>query len=123
MCLEKKLELSKSGNFLKDNNTNKTHNFCSEAMTSTVLQQHHTTPTTIRRSKTATIQASMMGWSNEKLKFSCVDNISLKQLWKLIALDTNASNTNNAAKANNATADSCNGKTKNACNNNNEVCR
>lgn len=46
-----------------------------------------------------------MAWSHEKLRFSCIDNIGLKQLWKLIALDTanaaaptsqNNSNNNNS---------------------------
>ncbi|EDW78183.2 uncharacterized protein Dwil_GK24866 [Drosophila willistoni] len=59
-------------------------------MTSTVLQrpaakvEKHTTTTTKSTATTRT-----MAWSNEKLRFSCIDNIGLKQLWKLIALDTN----------------------------------
>jgi len=38
-----------------------------------------------------------MAWSNEKLRFSCIDNIGLKQLWKLIALDTSASSKQRSA--------------------------
>ncbi|KNC25298.1 hypothetical protein FF38_02530 [Lucilia cuprina] len=59
-------------------------------MTSTILQAPATTTTT-------TTESSNMGWSHDKLRFSCVDNIGLKQLWKLIALDTN--NTTTAAAA------------------------
>lgn len=61
-------------------------------MTSTVLQR----PVQAKSerggasTKTAKSSRSTMAWSNEKLRFSCIDNIGLKQLWKLIALDTGA---------------------------------
>ncbi|KAM7351720.1 inositol-trisphosphate 3-kinase-like protein [Cochliomyia hominivorax] len=63
-------------------------------MTSTILQPpSNTTTTTVTESNT-------MGWSHDKLRFNCVDNIGLKQLWKLIALDTNTTtNTTTAAAA------------------------
>ncbi|KAM8715101.1 hypothetical protein ACLKA7_002187 [Drosophila subpalustris] len=68
-------------------------------MTSTVLQRPiattTTTATTISVDKKAakaikatTRSRNTMAWSHEKLRFSCIDNIGLKQLWKLIALDT-----------------------------------
>ncbi|XP_016976885.1 inositol-trisphosphate 3-kinase homolog isoform X1 [Drosophila rhopaloa] len=69
-------------------------------MTSTVLQRpiqakserHHQSGANAKASKSAssTRSRSTMAWSNEKLRFSCIDNIGLKQLWKLIALDTSA---------------------------------
>lgn len=34
-----------------------------------------------------------MAWTNEKFRLTCVENIGLRQLWKLIALDTNSSST------------------------------
>ncbi|XP_060647813.1 inositol-trisphosphate 3-kinase homolog isoform X2 [Drosophila nasuta] len=68
-------------------------------MTSTVLQRPVTTATTTativdkqqtaKATKAATTRSrNTMAWSHEKLRFSCIDNIGLKQLWKLIALDT-----------------------------------
>lgn len=69
-------------------------------MTSTVLQRpvqakserhHHQTGASSKPTKAANStrsSRSTMAWSNEKLRFSCIDNIGLKQLWKLIALDT-----------------------------------
>lgn len=72
-------------------------------MTSTVLQRPAktttTTTTTVDKKATKATNATAarnrntMAWSHEKLRFSCIDNIGLKQLWKLIALDT-ASNSN-----------------------------
>lgn len=72
-------------------------------MTSTVLQRPATTTTTTttadkKATKATTATAARnrntMAWSHEKLRFSCIDNIGLKQLWKLIALDTASSNSN-----------------------------
>ncbi|XP_002014474.2 inositol-trisphosphate 3-kinase homolog [Drosophila persimilis] len=72
-------------------------------MTSTVLQRPPAAATTHQQQSTAAAKVSKppkpssasrstMAWSNEsKLRFSCIDNIGLKQLWKLIALDTGAS--------------------------------
>nr|XP_017013717.2 inositol-trisphosphate 3-kinase homolog [Drosophila takahashii] len=62
-------------------------------MTSTVLQRPIQAKAEKKASKSAssTRSRSTMAWSNEKLRFSCIDNIGLKQLWKLIALDTSAS--------------------------------
>lgn len=70
-------------------------------MTSTVLQRPAntttratTTTTTVDKKATKATNATAarnrntMAWSHEKLRFSCIDNIGLKQLWKLIALDT-----------------------------------
>ncbi|TDG45330.1 hypothetical protein AWZ03_008231 [Drosophila navojoa] len=65
-------------------------------MTSTVLQRPTATTATTTVEKqaakatatTARRTRSTMAWSHEKLRFSCIDNIGLKQLWKLIALDT-----------------------------------
>ncbi|XP_017859877.1 PREDICTED: inositol-trisphosphate 3-kinase A isoform X2 [Drosophila arizonae] len=64
-------------------------------MTSTVLQRPTATATTTVEKQAAKATAttarksrSTMAWSHEKLRFSCIDNIGLKQLWKLIALDT-----------------------------------
>jgi len=61
-------------------------------MTSTVLQRPIQAKAEKKASKAAssTRSRSTMAWSNEKLRFSCIDNIGLKQLWKLIALDTSA---------------------------------
>lgn len=64
-----------------------------QSMTSTLLQPTNTTSTT------TAAESSAMGWSHDKLRFSCVDNIGLKQLWKLIALDTNANTATAAAAA------------------------
>lgn len=71
-------------------------------MTSTVLQRpaNTTTTTTTTADKkatkaTAARNRNTMAWSHEKLRFSCIDNIGLKQLWKLIALDT-ASNSHSS---------------------------
>ncbi|XP_022220165.1 inositol-trisphosphate 3-kinase homolog [Drosophila obscura] len=75
-------------------------------MTSTVLQRPPAAATTPKQQqqqaaavtkvskppKPSSASRSTMAWSNEsKLRFSCIDNIGLKQLWKLIALDTGAS--------------------------------
>ncbi|XP_064553754.1 inositol-trisphosphate 3-kinase homolog isoform X2 [Drosophila montana] len=60
-------------------------------MTSTVLQRPTATTKTVEKQATKTTarrSRSTMAWSHEKLRFSCIDNIGLKQLWKLIALDT-----------------------------------
>ncbi|KAH8298064.1 hypothetical protein KR018_005958 [Drosophila ironensis] len=72
-------------------------------MTSTVLQRpvqakserhlhHHPSGGNSKPTKGASTSTrssrSTMAWSNEKLRFSCIDNIGLKQLWRLIALDT-----------------------------------
>lgn len=78
-------------------------------MTSTVLQRPATTTTTTttadkKATKATTATAARnrntMAWSHEKLRFSCIDNIGLKQLWKLIALDTASSNSNNNSNSN-----------------------
>ncbi|KAH8341642.1 hypothetical protein KR059_012853 [Drosophila kikkawai] len=69
-------------------------------MTSTVLQRPVQAKPDRGGASTKTVKSSAsanrsnrstMAWSNEKLRFSCIDNIGLKQLWKLIALDTGAS--------------------------------
>lgn len=94
-------------------------------MTSTVLQ-----PSTTTTAASSTAESAAMGWSHDKLRFSCVDNIGLKQLWKLIALDTNANANNKTAPSSTPTA--TNAATKNSDekmkssnsnnnNNNNEV--
>ncbi|XP_018798292.1 PREDICTED: inositol-trisphosphate 3-kinase A [Bactrocera latifrons] len=57
------------------------------------LHSHHTTTT--QAAAAATVAAAAMAWSTEKLRFSCVDNIGLRQLWKLIALDSSSSRNNN----------------------------
>ncbi|EDW52302.1 inositol-trisphosphate 3-kinase homolog [Drosophila sechellia] len=62
-------------------------------MTSTVLQrpiQAKPEKKASSKSTSSSRSRSTMAWSNEKLRFSCIDNIGLKQLWKLIALDTSA---------------------------------
>ncbi|XP_016962195.1 inositol-trisphosphate 3-kinase homolog [Drosophila biarmipes] len=61
-------------------------------MTSTVLQRPIQAKAEKKASKGASSTRSRptMAWSNEKLRFSCIDNIGLKQLWKMIALDTSA---------------------------------
>ncbi|XP_034667786.1 inositol-trisphosphate 3-kinase homolog isoform X1 [Drosophila subobscura] len=76
-------------------------------MTSTVLQRPPAAATSPKQqqqqqaaavtkvtkpTKPSSGNRSTMAWSNEtKMRFSCIDNIGLKQLWKLIALDTGAS--------------------------------
>ncbi|KAH8404836.1 hypothetical protein KR222_005360 [Zaprionus bogoriensis] len=82
-------------------------------MTSTVLQRPATTTaTTTTAAATTTIDKKAtkgagarnrhtMAWSHEKLRFSCIDNIGLKQLWKLIALDTAGNNNNRSSNNNN----------------------
>lgn len=82
-------------------------------MTSTVLQRPAITKITTtsldkqqtaKATKATTRSRNTMAWSHEKLRFSCIDNIGLKQLWKLIALDTaNATTptTNNNNNSNN----------------------
>ncbi|XP_030376959.1 inositol-trisphosphate 3-kinase homolog isoform X2 [Scaptodrosophila lebanonensis] len=68
-------------------------------MTSTLLQRPTTTTTTKEKATTTAKRRTTMAWSNDKLRFSCIDNISLKQLWKLIALDTATSTAPNATTA------------------------
>lgn len=88
-------------------------------MTSTVLQPTTATPTS---AATSTAESSAMGWSHDKLRFSCVDNIGLKQLWKLIALDTNGNATTKASSSPssaNVIKTTSDEKFKNANNNNN----
>ncbi|KAL9925205.1 inositol-trisphosphate 3-kinase-like protein isoform 1-T1 [Glossina fuscipes fuscipes] len=59
-------------------------------MTSTILQ-----PTT------ANGETSNICWeTQEKLRFSCIDNIKWKQLWKIIALDTYTNNEATAKRRN-----------------------
>ncbi|KAH8263084.1 hypothetical protein KR044_004238 [Drosophila immigrans] len=91
-------------------------------MTSTVLQRPVTTTAaaattttvvvdkqqTAKAAKATTRSRHTMAWSHEKLRFSCIDNIGLKQLWKLIALDTpngaaspTSNNSNNSTNINN----------------------
>ncbi|ALC39115.1 IP3K1, partial [Drosophila busckii] len=43
---------------------------------------------TLEKQATTTTNRSTMARSHEKLRFSCIDNIRIKQIWKLIALDT-----------------------------------
>lgn len=92
-------------------------------MTSTVLQ-----PSTTTTAASSTAESAAMGWSHDKLRFSCVDNIGLKQLWKLIALDTNANANNKTAPSSTPTATNAatknsdeKMKSSNSNNNNNEV--
>lgn len=98
-------------------------------MTSTVLQRPAntttratTTTTTVDKKATKATNATAarnrntMAWSHEKLRFSCIDNIGLKQLWKLIALDT-ASNSHSSHS--NVEQPKVNSSNNN--NNNNEV--
>ncbi|XP_073824126.1 inositol-trisphosphate 3-kinase-like protein [Musca autumnalis] len=91
-------------------------------MTSTILQP--TTATTATAAPT-TAESSAMGWSHDKLRFSCVDNIGLKQLWKLIALDTSNGKTSTKSTSssspakNTITADEKLKNTNNNSNNNN----
>lgn len=60
-------------------------------MTSTILQ-----PTTTGNGET-----SNMCWeAQDKLRFSCIDNIKWKQLWKIIALDTYTNNEATAKRRN-----------------------
>lgn len=96
-------------------------------MTSTVLQRPATTTTTTttadkKATKATTATAARnrntMAWSHEKLRFSCIDNIGLKQLWKLIALDTASSNSNSHNNNNNSNS---NVEQPKVNNNNNEV--
>lgn len=98
-------------------------------MTSTVLQRPATTTTTTttadkKATKATTATAARnrntMAWSHEKLRFSCIDNIGLKQLWKLIALDTASSNSNSNSHNNNNNSNS-NVEQPKVNNNNNEV--
>lgn len=97
-------------------------------MTSTVLQRPATTTTTTttadkKATKATTATAARnrntMAWSHEKLRFSCIDNIGLKQLWKLIALDTASSNSNSHNNSHNNS--NSNVEQPKVNNNNNEV--
>lgn len=36
-----------------------------------------------------------MAWTNERLKLSCTESITFKNLWKMIVLDNNNNNSNN----------------------------
>ncbi|XP_013099836.1 inositol-trisphosphate 3-kinase homolog [Stomoxys calcitrans] len=83
-------------------------------MTSTVLQPAATTT-----SASSTAESSAMGWSHDKLRFSCVDNIGLKQLWKLIALDTNSNNKTTESSSSTATKNANEENMANSNNNNN----
>ncbi|XP_055907036.1 inositol-trisphosphate 3-kinase homolog isoform X1 [Eupeodes corollae] len=74
-------------------------------MTSTILQS-------------SAQAASTMAWSNEKLRLSCVDNIGLRQLWKLIVL--NSSNNNNTSTNNNSTNNIINNNNNNNQNSKNK---
>ncbi|EDV99386.1 GH13823 [Drosophila grimshawi] len=62
-----------------------------------------------------------MAWSHEKLRFSCIDNIGLKQLWKLIALDTatSANSNSNNNKSSNVEQPKTNSSDSNTNSNNN----
>ncbi|XP_054743648.1 inositol-trisphosphate 3-kinase homolog [Anastrepha obliqua] len=64
--------------------------------------RHHTSTTTTTQAAAAvTVAAAAMAWSTEKLRFSCVDNIGLRQLWKLIALDSSSrANSTTTSRAN-----------------------
>ncbi|XP_049308184.1 inositol-trisphosphate 3-kinase homolog isoform X1 [Bactrocera dorsalis] len=74
------------------------------------LHSHHTTTTTTttQAAAAATVAAAAMAWSTEKLRFSCVDNIGLRQLWKLIALDSSSSRNNNNNNNNSITTNGVN---------------
>ncbi|XP_032595381.1 inositol-trisphosphate 3-kinase homolog isoform X2 [Drosophila grimshawi] len=95
-------------------------------MTSTVLQRPTATTKTTTVEKqatkaTRTTTTSRMAWSHEKLRFSCIDNIGLKQLWKLIALDTatSANSNSNNNKSSNVEQPKTNSSDSNTNSNNN----
>nr|XP_014086270.1 inositol-trisphosphate 3-kinase homolog isoform X2 [Bactrocera oleae] len=81
------------------------------------LHSHPTTTTTTQAAAAATVAAAAMAWSTEKLRFSCVDNIGLRQLWKLIALDSSSNRTsnNNNNNNNNNSSITTNGANMNDC--------
>ncbi|XP_055389413.1 inositol-trisphosphate 3-kinase A isoform X1 [Condylostylus longicornis] len=52
---------------------------------------------TANKTITTTTATATMDWSNEKIRLNCgIDNISLRQLWKLIVLNSNSNNNNNS---------------------------